>query len=488
MNLLIDPWIPVRDGPGIKRATLGDLLCSEDRFELSFPRDDLELAALQLAVCLTQVIFPPKDAKELRRRAQEPLSREEYDKGIEPFADKFDLWHPTHPFMQAKTIQTKKKEPTSIQKLFVGLPAGHNHCFFNREDEIIHSCSACVVMALFNQASNTPNIVGGVNGPLRDNRPLTSYIFDLDLRKQIWKNILTINNIQNKLGAVIESDSYPDYQENLINQDIHAYKLTLLQGLFWQPAKIKIMQPEGTAKCDVCGMLTKHSVKYFRLQKKSYKVNGYWPHPHSSRHWDKKKNKVKFATFTDRAPAWTQLNNILLINIKSEEGDVSAPVLNQYSEVWLHEALDLSLGGYLGKRSAVTGRKHELVSLSAGWGDHVEDLTHLVDTALQIKSELRKKVYGFAKDVGISGLESLVEKEFYQQSEPIVHSYLREMDWEEFAKPIQTLANDLIKLSWRILENAVEPFLHNPAAISRLAKTKRTLAQSFNEIKRRVQT
>ena len=78
MNLLEDPWIPVRadDGAGaFQLLTYRQLLCgSTGDWQISLPRDDLELACLQLLVCMTQVMFLPENDAALRKHMAEPLS------------------------------------------------------------------------------------------------------------------------------------------------------------------------------------------------------------------------------------------------------------------------------------------------------------------------------------------------------------------------------------------------------------------------------
>ncbi|MCV5497829.1 type I-E CRISPR-associated protein Cse1/CasA, partial [Escherichia coli] len=56
MNLLIDNWIPVRprNGGKVQIINLQSLYCSRDQWRLSLPRDDMELAALALLVCIGQ--------------------------------------------------------------------------------------------------------------------------------------------------------------------------------------------------------------------------------------------------------------------------------------------------------------------------------------------------------------------------------------------------------------------------------------------------
>ena len=52
MNLLKDAWVPVKYEGAAQQITLKELLCTDDHYVLSHPRDDMELSALQLLVCL----------------------------------------------------------------------------------------------------------------------------------------------------------------------------------------------------------------------------------------------------------------------------------------------------------------------------------------------------------------------------------------------------------------------------------------------------
>ena len=87
MNLLKDPWIPVRADGGtgaFSLLTYQQLLCEPGNWQVSLPRDDLELACVQLLVCMTQVMFLPEDDKTLRTRIRKTLSPDEFAAGIKP--------------------------------------------------------------------------------------------------------------------------------------------------------------------------------------------------------------------------------------------------------------------------------------------------------------------------------------------------------------------------------------------------------------------
>ena len=200
MNLLEDPWIPVRANGGtgeFRLLTFRELLGEAGSWRISLPRDDFELACLQLLVSMTQVLFLPRDDDELWNRMEQPLDAASFDAGIAPAADWFDLDHPTQPFMQTRGV--KAAETTPIQKLLIGLPEGNNHCFFNQVGEVSALSGAAAAIALFNQAVNCPSFGGGFKGSLRGGAPITTLVDGPDLRQQIWRNVLTEARLQEEL-------------------------------------------------------------------------------------------------------------------------------------------------------------------------------------------------------------------------------------------------------------------------------------------------
>lgn len=138
MDLLQAAWIPVRVDSSADRVSLQQLLCSDVRYQLRSHRDDFELATLQLLISLVQVLLPPTDRSELRQRVAEPLATERYREAAQSYQDWFQLDHSRHPFMQTRGV--KAADVTPIQKLFIGLPEGNNHAFFNDRGEINRVC------------------------------------------------------------------------------------------------------------------------------------------------------------------------------------------------------------------------------------------------------------------------------------------------------------------------------------------------------------
>lgn len=230
MDLLQSAWIPIREQSTFRHITLEQLLCRDSDCQLSLYRDDMELGALQLLISLTQVVLPPQDRNELRQRLTEPLGASTYQEAIAPYCDWFVLDHPEQPFMQSRGVSAK--EITPIQKLFIGLPEGNNHAFFNERGEIHDVCGSCAAIALFNQASNCPSFGGGFKGSLRGGAPLTTFAAGRHLRETIWLNVLSQDRIAELLDLSQVNDRPVWIDPIAPKARLQAHRIGLLRGLF----------------------------------------------------------------------------------------------------------------------------------------------------------------------------------------------------------------------------------------------------------------
>lgn len=155
MNLLIDNWILyARETGKVQIINLQSLYCSRDQWRLSLPRDDMELAALALLVCIGQIIAPAKDDVEFRHRIMNPLTEDEFQQLIAPWIDMFYLNHAEHPFMQTKGV--KANDVTPMEKLLAGVSGATNCAFVNQPGQGEALCGGCTAIALFNRANQAP--------------------------------------------------------------------------------------------------------------------------------------------------------------------------------------------------------------------------------------------------------------------------------------------------------------------------------------------
>jgi len=483
MNLLVDAWIPVIHNGQFKQITLRELLCCEADWQLWSHRDDMEMAALQLVICLTQVIFMPDDLAALKRRMNTPLPEAEYDKGISGFDEMFVLDHPKHPFMQTRGV--KAKEVTPMQKLFIGLPEGNNHAFFNKTGEINRVCPSCTAIALFNQASNCPSFGGGFKGSLRGAAPLTSLVFGETLQTTVWRNILHRQWIHRILPAVKKQNNQAVWAAAVMaGESVYTYQIGVLRGLLWQPTHVEVIWDNALGHCEACGFPASNLAIGFMKEKFKYELKGVWHHPHSPRELKISKGKLKqqYSSFTSTAPVWTQLNDLLISRKIKDEGHIPAPIVSQFKEVCPFNNLSLLVGGYRIKQASILERRHEMVSLASGWAENVDKVERFVMLALEIKEILRRKVYGFGKTVGIPGLSPAAGRLFYQNSETMIHQKLRSLNWSEAKNEFKNLHNELSNLAFQILEEVTLSYRYDAKMIKALAIARRTLASALRKL------
>ncbi len=497
MNLLEDSWIPVRADGGtgaFRLLTYRQLLCEPDDWQVSLPRDDLELACVQLLACMTQVMYLPEDDKTLRERIANPLSPENFAVGVAPCKDWFDLDHPTQPFMQSRGV--KAAEDTPIQKLLIGLPEGNNHAFFNEAGEVRHLGGALAAIALFNQASNCPSFGGGFKGSLRGGAPITTLVYGENLRDTIWRNVLTRPRIAERQIAIpgFEQDQPTWVKPILEKSTIHWNEIGLMRGLFWQPARVELVKSEVLTPCDVLGGEAMQEYTGFRKEKFNFTVDGVWPHPHGAMTMNLKKDPpVKFASFTTTAPAWTHLSEFVVPNAvnasESKEGSIPAGPITQANEIGEGD-LHLLIGGYRTNQASVLERRHEMMSLAQGWQDDKGRLPKLVEIGKEAKKALRGKLY-FAvqgnKDKGLKGIGAAIhetaEKLFYARTESLIHeTFSNELTFKEWATARSAFAKQLADHCRDIFEELTDPYTMKPELIPVIAWARRSLNTDLKKL------
>ncbi len=387
MNLLTDQWIPVRPLPtGMpEKISLRRLLCGDGTWELCLPRDDMELASLQLVVCLAQILFTPADAQTLKQLIAAHLSENEFHDGCEQFKTWFWVDHPDHPFMQIRGV--KAKEATHMDKLLAGLTGATNSCFVNQSGLGECLCPGCAAIALFNQASCVPGFGGGFKAGLRGGTPITTLVQGKHLRQTIWLNVLSKEKLMNDIPW--HSDTMhqkPTWVEPIkTGEKIAAEQIGLMRGLLWQPAHIELLPPTEKGICSCCGCQTEEAYRAFKKAKFNFSVNGIWPHPHTPRISFVRKGQIeeKFAAFKTSAPAWTQLSRFVVqqqIDDSNKEGQQPAAVIRQAKYLFGGKAQRLSLlvGGYRNKQASILERRHEVFTLNHDWDRHTAEIRQLV--------------------------------------------------------------------------------------------------------------
>ncbi len=501
MNLLTDDWIPVRPQlPGAARQiSLQTLLCENEHWELALPRDDMELAALQLLICMVQVLLPPADEQQWRERIVKPLDANTLNAATKEYQKWFQLDHPEHPFMQVRGV--KAKEATPMDKLFAGLDSSTNSRFVNQADMANGLCFGCVAMALYNQANSAPSYGGGFKFGLRGSCPVSTFAQGMDLRTTLWLNLLTEETIGKEWPEWKDlSSQAPTWVDPIKEKStIPAAKIGLLRGLFWQPGHTELARPKSAGRCSCCSNQTEQLFTGFYKAKFNYTIEGLWPHPHSPQVISVKKGSpvTRYVSFTQPIPAWTQLSRyVVKRNLnqvgKKEQAQKPAPIIQQLERYLRHkaESVELLAGGYRNNQAAILERRHEILTLSQGWEKHTPQIHQLIGHALQYKTTLRKKLFicskgikeknGKVKGAGLD-LHEVGESQFYRRSEDLM---LRALADIKFDNPLPTyveLDKQLSRICEAIFEELTNPYQHDPELFRTMAIARRSLRKELKE-------
>lgn len=496
MNLLTDQWIPVRplEGGGPEKITLQRLLCEDSKWELCLPRDDMELAALQLLICITQVILVPKDVFELRQRIANGINKFEYDAAIRPYFEWFYLDHKHYPFMQVCGVSAK--EITPMDKLMAGLTGATNSCFINEPDLANGLCGGCTAIALFNQASCSPSFGGGFKGSLRGSSPITTLVQGDHLKRTIWLNVLSNEEILNNFPWHYETaDQKPTWIDPIrAGEIIPAQRIGFIRGLLWQPAHIALTSPVVAKNCSCCGFPTDVVYMSFKKAKFNYTLESKWPHPHSARVIIAKKgvSEEKFAAFTTTAPAWTQLARFVVqqeLDTNNAEGQQPAAVILQAKKILGPQSrkLHLLVGGYRNNQASVLERRHEVFTLNHGWDRKTDVVHYMVSSGRGYRDALNKAIFVFVngiKEVKGAGvkLNHGTDMQFYRRSEPTIEDTLARIDFEKPEPQLAFMCQSLKRIVEDLFENSVRPYLNDPELIRTRAVARRILRKHLNNL------
>jgi len=468
----------------------------------------MELAALQLAVCLVQVVFIPHDSKKLKQRMEKPLTEDEYETGIAKFADMFVLDHLEQPFMQTRGVKGKE---VSLQKFFIGLPEKAStspfaHAFFNEVDEVEKACPSCVAIALFQQATNGVSLGGRFfTVGLKGASPVTTLIVHQNLRQRIWVNLLSEGFLAEKeLYSTKPEENIPTWKIPIrIKKKTaeSAHKIGLLRGLFWQPARVELRKgSDSEIVCDVCGVETAEHFVGFCQEPLPYKRDGFWRHPHSPVDVVQK----SYFKFWSQVPTWANLSQFFWEKKSSDEGQAPALVITQYNKVWHDKPITISIGGYISSREnteKIEARRHEMYSLPAGWENKLDNAERLIKLAIEVKALLRGIIYGLATDKGPGDLPALFRKpknfnksntvesltnrasELYMQSvETVVHEILRTIKWNEMETVIQDFKKRIENFAIEAFTTTMEPYNRNEKFIPKIILKQNELHHGLKQI------
>jgi len=495
VNLLRDAWIPIQGKAGIEFLRLQDLLCRDGDWRIETHRDDLNLSALQLAICLVQVCFPPNDFAELRARESTLMDQTEYLSRTEALVPWFNVIDERHPFMQV--ADTPRQEPKSLQKLLIGMPepssgSPSSNAFFNQSREIREVCLPMAAIMLFQQATNGVGLGGSFFAKsLKGDAPLTTLVYHEKLRRSVWRNVVSESAMPRETEPRVD-DQYPTWVEPIRTKGdgkdrasaVTPSSSLCVRALFWQPARVLLDVIRESGVCDLTGKRSEVRARGFFSEphKFGYIGSTFCRHPHSPVRI-REGNTFSHMKWPDGLSFWRDATGLFWPHLEASQGVSPALVVTQHSALWFDEPLTVLLSGYSADNQKITARRHESYVFPAGWPAQMENTRLLMDEMVTVGEAIGKAGFTFAKFCGKSGWDKKLVKgfadsmrtAFLARAEPLMHATLREIEWDKIEQERLRLSSDLRRIAVAVFDDMTEAYTHSPSGLMGYVRGKRSL-------------
>ena len=322
MNLIYDPWIPVRRADGSRETIapwqITEGIASNPIVAVASPRPDFDGALTQFLIGLLQTTCAPESVTAWRQWRQEPPTPETLYERFAVVNSAFEFGGEGASFMQDLTLgpadfQKKTKRPktplpddeeeeglTPIASLLIEAPGNitknENRDHFIKRGVVAGLCPHCAAAALFTLQTNSPGRGSGYRTSIRGGGPLTTIlVHDGDtgaagtLWNICWLNILGVSDwLSGKSGNPerrLLSDRFPWLAHTRTSEteggvstpdDIHP------DQQYWaMPQRIRLAaaKPASNEHCDLCGATGLPLYRHYYVKKFGANYKGDFRHP-----------------------------------------------------------------------------------------------------------------------------------------------------------------------------------------------------------------
>lgn len=294
MNLLHDPWMPVRDAQGQRHWITPDQLADPRWQTFDADRPDFNGALAQFAIGLLQTTTPVMDRTGWREFLATPPTREVLRTWFDPMAAAFVLIGNGRRFMQDAELANQGAEYSDISGLLIESPGVNtvlnNKDHFVKRSQVNALCPACAATALFTLQLNAPAGGQGNRTGLRGGGPLTTLVMAPPggaLWHDLWMNVRDQPTFLAQGGDAGKTDLRHSFPWMAPISALQAEKGELAQmqvhpahGFWAMPRRIWLDADDSLAGlCDCCHRLSHGLIK--RYSSKNYGLNykGTWMHP-----------------------------------------------------------------------------------------------------------------------------------------------------------------------------------------------------------------
>ncbi len=298
MNLLVEPWLPVRLHDGRQQWVAPHRLSDPDIATFDACRADFNGALAQFAIGLLQTCTPASSDGDWRALQKSPPDAATLSAWFAPHRAAFEFEGDGARFMQDFELRATDAEPNSIGALLIEAPGDNavknNSDHFVKRGRVEKMCPHCAALALFTLQINAPSGGAGHRTGLRGGGPLTTLLVatgsaatSVSLWQTLWLNVrgqqaFLASGIEPGMDAshrcfpwaAAQSATQKDKGDTTPMQVHPAH-------VFWaMPRRIRLnLDAVNAGTCDLCGRESSKLIDQYVTRNYGLNYKGPWQHP-----------------------------------------------------------------------------------------------------------------------------------------------------------------------------------------------------------------
>ena len=293
MNLLSEPWMPVRKRDGSREWVNPSQLSRPDILAFDADRADFNGALAQFAIGLLQTTAPVERDSEWRRLFKEPPSGEALVEWFAPVTAAFKFEGAGARFMQDFSLGVDDGTACDIAALLIEAPGENtvkdNKDHFVKRARVTRLCPHCAATALFTLQINAPSGGAGHRTGVRGGGPLTTLLLGPEgssLWQHLWLNVVERSRFLDGDAATFGAPhhTFPWMAAMPATQKEGgetAPAQTHPAHVYWaMPRRIRLcLDDRVSGECDLCGRSTDALVTGYHTHNYGLNYKGGWNHP-----------------------------------------------------------------------------------------------------------------------------------------------------------------------------------------------------------------
>lgn len=293
MNLIEDPWMPVRRKDGSREWVAPGSLSDPSIVAFDADRADFNGALMQFAIGLLQTTAPVENSTEWRNFLTSPPDAQTLQGWFAPVVQVFSMAGEGPRFMQDGTLAAESSTLNPVSALLIETPGENalrnNSDHFVKRGRVESLCPACAATALFTLQTNAPAGGVGYRTGLRGGGPLTTLLLHqqaTSLWNNLWLNVverplhLSRNGDESRRALHFRFPWLADIATlqpgaELAPAQVHP------DHVFWAtPRRVHLDLANVTAgQCGLCSRESEKLIRHFTARNYGLNYKGAWDHP-----------------------------------------------------------------------------------------------------------------------------------------------------------------------------------------------------------------